>query len=452
MSGLVFVAAMAALPLLGWGLMPRRATVWLPHPAAAAVAAGLGALVLSVEMLAMAFVGIRWTAARIATTPLLLTALRLVVARCRSRVPTEAARGRPGPTIAAAAGIAAGLLVCAYASLTTRATSADLLLFWGAKAERFAAAGAIDVGFLKDPQHWGLHTDYPPLLPSLWAFASLCAGRFAWGASLATLPIAAAFLVVASWGLARRGGNEHGAAWAAALVAAMAAATWLVSGTAGNADPMLLFLEGTALLLILFAGEEPGAPLLAGALLAAATLTKFEGTFFAGALSASSLLLGRRGRWRRAATIAVPSAAALLAWIAFCRTRGLFTYLGQAPEFHLGAARLGIVVRGLIASASYDSAYLPWIVAVAVLLAGRPARARLATALGAAALILAADILIYLVSPTDPTLWVAWSGARLLLTPLFCLYAAAAGGLAEAAPSRSDRGRTRTAVSAAPSA
>ena len=328
-----------------------------------------------------------------------------------------------------------GLLVCAYASLTARATSADLLFFWGAKAERFASAGGIDVAFLKDRNHWAIHTDYPPLLPSLWAFASLCAGRFAWGASLATLTIAAAFLVLAVWGLARTSENECGATWAAALVAAMLAATWPVSGTAGNADPILIFFEGTALLLVIFAGSKPGAPLLAGALLAAGVLTKFEGTFFVGPLSAASLVVGGRGRWRRAIIIAALPVAALVSWVAFCRSRGLLSFMREPPGLYLNAAHVGIVWRGMMASASYGAAYLPWIVAAVLLILARPPSSRLAAALTCAALILTADFLIYFVSPTDPTLWVGWSGARLLLTPLFCLYAAASAGLATAAPS-----------------
>jgi hypothetical protein len=446
MTGLVFVAVLAGLPALGWGLIPRRTSSWLPAPAGLAVAAGLGALAVGVEMLAMSALGIRWTVARIAAAPLLLTAIRL----SGDRREKSAGFAWPRPGAIGAAAIAAGVLLVAYAAMTARATSADLLIFWGAKAERFAAAGGIDVAFLRDPDHWALHSDYPPLLPCLWAFASLAAGRFAWGASLATLPISAGYLVLAAWGLARLEQDENVAAASAALVAALLAAVLPYSGTAGNAEPLLLFFEGTALLLLLFGRGRPGAAGLAGSLLAAGVLTKFEGTFFAAALVAASLLARRPRRWRDAAILATLPAAALLSWLAFCRWQRLFSYLGHAPRLYLDGERLAVVGRELLASATFGLAYTPWVLAAALLVLGRPSWPRLTLALGAAALITAADILIYLTSPDDPTMWVRWSGTRLLLTPLFCLYAgaiAAPGGAAALSRSRDDR--TRSAASAA---
>jgi hypothetical protein len=450
-TGAVFVGILAGLPVLGWGLLPRRAVSWLPAPANVAVAAGLGALAVGVETLVMSALGIRWTVVRIAAAPLLLTALRLASRRREANAPLGWPRSGP----IAIAAVAAGVLLIAYAAMTARATAADLLLFWGTKAERFAAAGGIDVAFLRDPDHWSIHSDYPPLMPCLWAFASLAAGRFAWGASLATLPIFAGFLVLAAWGLARLEQSENGGAGSAALAAALLAAVLPYSQTAGNADPLLLFFEGTALLLLLFGRDRPAAPALAGALLAAAVLTKFEGTFFAAALVAASLLERRPARWRDAALLTGPPAAALLSWLAFCRARNLFTYLGHAPRLYLVGDRPGIVGRGLLASASFGLAYAPWLLVAALLVLGRPSRARLGLALGTAALTGAADALIYLTSPGDPTLWIGWSGARLLLTPLFCLYAAAIAAPASSAPgapSRFFRGRTRSGASAAPAA
>jgi len=444
-TGGLFLGVLAALPAFGWGLVPRRASSWLPRPAQIAVAAGLGALAIGLEMVAMSALGIRWTAVRIAAVPLLLTALRLA----RRGRDTGLGWPRPGPLGSAA--LAASLGVITYAAFTTRATAADLLLFWGAKAERFAIAGGIDVPFLRDRNHWALHSDYPPMLSCVWAFASLVAGRFAWGACLATLPVFAGLLVLAAWGLARLELDERGAAASAALLAAVLAATLPIAATAGNADPVLLFFEGTALLLLVFARERPGATAIAGALVAAAVLTKFEGGFFAAALVAASLLTGRRNRWREAAILAAFPAAALAGWLAFCRWRALFDFLGHAPRLYVDAGRLAIVVRGLAAGADYGAAWAPWIVAAAVLLLARPSRG-LGLALGAAAFTAAADVLIYLTSPADPTMWVAWSASRLLLTPLTCLFVAAIAswGGGAGARSRSRDDRTRSAASAAP--
>ena len=447
MTGGLFFGALAALPAFGWGLVPRRASSWMPRPAGLAVAAGLGALAIGVEMLAMSALGIRWTAVRIAAGPLLLTALRL------ARRGRDAGLGWPRAGLLGSAALAASLAVIAYAAFTTRATAADLLLFWGAKAERFAIAGGIDVAFLRDRNHWGVHSDYPPLLSCVWAFASLVAGRFAWGASLGTLPLFSGLLVLAAWGLARLEQDERGAAASAALLGALLCATLPIAATAGNADPVLLFFEGTALLLLVFARERPGATPIAGALVAAAVLTKFEGGFFAAALVAASLLTGRerRNRWREAAILAAFPAAALAGWLAFCRSRALFDFLGHAPRLYVDAGRLAVVVRGLAAGADYGAAWAPWIVAAALLLLARPSRG-LGLALGAAAFTAAADVLIYLTSPADPTMWVAWSASRLLLTPLTCLFVAAIAsrGVGAGARSRSRDDRTQSAASAAP--
>ena len=257
--------------------------------------------------------------------------------------------------------------------------------------------------------------------------------------------------MLAAWGLARLEQDERGAAASAALLGALLAATLPIAATAGNADPVLLLFEGTALLLLVFARERPGAVAIAGALVGAAVLTKFEGGFFAAALVAASLLTGRRNRWREAAILAAFPAAALVCWLAFCRWRALFDFLGHAPRLYVDAARLTLVVRRLAAGADYGAAWAPWIVAAAVLLLARPSRG-LGLALGAAAITAAADVLIYLTSPADPTMWVAWSAPRLLLTPLTCLFVAAIASSAGAAgaPSRSRDDRTQTAASAAP--
>ena len=95
-----------------------------------------------------------------------------------------------------------------------------------------------------------------------------------------------------------------------------------------------------------------------------------------------------------------------MSWLAFCRARNLFTYLGHAPRLYLDGGRPGIVGRGRLASGSFGLAYAPWLLVAALLVLGRPSRARLGLALGTAALTGAADALIYLTSPGDPTLWV----------------------------------------------
>jgi len=74
--------------------------------------------------------------------------------------------------------ILAFALITVYGTLTARETCADLFYFWGPKAVRFAAARGIDVAFLKAPEHFLMHPDYPPLVPLLYAWGALIAGGF----------------------------------------------------------------------------------------------------------------------------------------------------------------------------------------------------------------------------------------------------------------------------------
>src|SRR5262245_49485222 len=90
-----------------------------------------------------------------------------------------------------------------YATATARATSFDLVLFWGTKGQHFAQKAGIDVDFLRDPAHSLMHADYPPMLPCLYAWATLVAGRFAWGAALLSLPLFLTLTILTFFGFAR---------------------------------------------------------------------------------------------------------------------------------------------------------------------------------------------------------------------------------------------------------
>ena len=160
MTGVRFLLAFAALPLVGlvsWIFSGVRS---LPLAGRLGVAAASGALLLSIEMFFFHLVGLRWSVAGLAAPLLVSSAVGVLAARPQAgpKPPRpERAGGRAFLLMALLA-----LLLAAYAAATSRATSVDLLLFWGGKAARFAAQGQIDTAFLTDPRNRFMHPDYPP--------------------------------------------------------------------------------------------------------------------------------------------------------------------------------------------------------------------------------------------------------------------------------------------------
>jgi hypothetical protein len=426
MTGLAFVAAVCSLPLLGYGFLSPRTLAWMPIPARLAAWAVTGAVFLCVEMVALAAFGIPWSVPRLLAVPVVLAAFRALIRPQRLPAPPPA---EPFP-IAACVLLAVALFLVAYAAMTARATSMDLLLFWGAKAERFARARTIDLPFLRDPNHYLMHSDYPPLLPCVFAYATLVAGRFAPGAALATLPIFLAFCALAVLGLTRLNTSRAEAASSGAFMAALFGFLLISCLTAGNGDAVMLFFETFALGLLTCASARRGALPLASLSLAGASLTKIEGSFLAISLCAAYALCGRGAPLRRRLSLGVGPLAALLGWLGYCRANGLVDSFGAQPGARLSWERLATVLEGLLGAASYGVAYLPWLLLLAILLL-KPATAAGRLVLLAGVCTALFDILVYLSKPADPALWVQWSGARLLLTPLLCLFMA---GVASRAP------------------
>src|SRR5262249_26455986 len=106
----------------------------------------------------------------------------------------------------AAAGIAALLTAAAVAgalftTFAAAAPSPDLFPFRGPKGQAFPAARTIDPELLRAPFHDHLHRDSPPLLTNLFAFATMAAGRFPWGAATYTFPLVLAAFAFALDGL-----------------------------------------------------------------------------------------------------------------------------------------------------------------------------------------------------------------------------------------------------------
>jgi len=305
--------------------------------------------------------------------------------------------------------IAAFLLLTIYGIATARETCGDLIYFWGPKGQQFHYAGSIDANFLGFRDYYLMHSDYPPLLPLLYAWASLVAHRFSWWGALFLMPIFLAATAFAFRGIARNG-------WYAALLTAILGYGFAIGMVGGAADPLLLMFEVIAIAALTFDLE-----ILAVPMLAAVALTKVEGAVFV-AICAFAYLITKR-KLLRAILIPLPAAILLATWILFASRNQLIDSYGMARgSLHLEL--LGPVTGATLRQASYKVAYVPWLATLVPLAIG-PNRRRALLPLIVAIGTLASTLFYYL-HAASPSWWIEASAQRVLLTPLACLVVAAA--------------------------
>jgi hypothetical protein len=415
-TGLAFLASLLALPVLGLAI--GRWTLASPRNifALIGVSAASGAVLLGAEMLVLTWVGVRWSAAL-----LLLPVLLLLVPKHG----TSGRRRVPAVERAAASDIALLVLTLGavlYAAATARATGGDLLLFWGAKGERFALSRGIDIGFLRDPLHYLMNPTYPPLVPLIYAWGSMAAGRLSWSAAVWTMPLFLLLTICVFLGFAEPFVGRRPATTFAAALAAMLGLVMIAVPVAGNAEPVLLYFEATALVALLFAPSGERACLAAGIGLAGAVMTKVEGTIFAVLVVLAYLALGRGRNLGNLARLAGPPAVMLGAWLLFCRAHGLASVY-RLPTT-AAAAFLPAILSQMGRQAGFGVAYAPWIAVLALGIGGRWSR-ETSIAVTVALGFVGAMITIYLGAGQDPQLWVLWSAGRLFMTPLLCCFLAA---------------------------
>lgn len=417
-AGARFVIAIATIPAIGaWtlALLPRRCIKsW---PVAIVVTALAGWLTIAAEMAVLAVAGVPWTIGALVILPV-AGALVTVWRFGRS---AEFKNWRWNPCISVGIAMTCCFLVlAAYAALTSRATSTDYLLFWGTKGARFAAARTVDLRFLRDPDHYFMHPDYPPLLPLLYSWGALVAGRFPWGAALVTFPWFIALAVLTYSAGVKRAVSAWVAGMLTACFAGLLALTLVVKTTAGNADPPLILFETVALSIVSFWPPDTVAEWCAGIALAGGAMTKVEGLFFAGLLVIATAVFERTAgqRWRTIYRLAIPPVVAIAGWVIFCiRSQILSTYNGAANgKFIIG--HLWTVLTQMGREAGFQVFYLPWVILVllVILLKPRVTTAACWTGIG----YLLVNIWFYLHGTDDPTLWVRWSAGRTLITVLVC--------------------------------
>ena len=434
----MWIAPLLLLPLVGAPLLMRPPFRRFSGASAIVLSGTVGAVFVSLVMTLLSLAGARWNVSVIAASATLLAwgFSQLPAFSPEPAAPADGDRGGAMSRLAAVVS-AAAVGASALAAHLGTATSPDLFFFWGTKAQQFAAAQGIDVAWLKAPFHGFLHPYYPPLATNLGAFASMTAGRFSWEGALWTFPLLVAALAVGLPGTLD--GSRSRSAAAAALAVSAVALVGIRASVAGNADaPLVVFEALAAAVLQRRDAGDASLQWLGGLLLAGAAATKVEGLAFALAVSALALRHeGARPTLRAAGRLLGPTALTLAAWFAFGAARRLFhEYSEYGPFAELHLDHLRSVLAAIAASLGATARGLPWIVPALVLAAGgRIARAA-RVPLGAAGALVVFLVFAYLHMGSDPSTWISWSAARVLMPVpvLFALALAADGPPASSSP------------------
>lgn len=360
-------ASFVTLPLAG--LWSRRFPIVREAPVRAQLAAAtaVGALTIGTTLLCCAALHISWSWPVLAAPT--IAGVALGSRQPRTRRTHENGRRAAPLTVLGGYGLAVvSLAVLTYALLTARATSIDYLYFWGTKGFRFASVRTIDTAFLARPDHMLMHSDYPPLLPIVYAYLTMTGGMSWWTGLWASSIFAVAAAV---W----FGGGSRGAlsavlrAATTGVIAGTLAIGLIVPYSGGNAEALLLLFVIVALGTLTLSPPSPPSDWLVGICLAGATLTKMEGMVFAGLVSVVYGFERRVKDRRTVLRLATPPAAALMLWLAFAmRNHILAVYRHPFPGLTLN--RFGSIAGEMLRSASYGAGYLPWIAGLILWLLG----------------------------------------------------------------------------------
>jgi hypothetical protein len=436
-AGTVWLAALALLPVAGAIPMSHPAFRRLSPVGRAAIAGGVGGVLVATAMTLCAVLGWRWSVLSVGAAAAALGALARVCVPRGEILPLTPtlSRGERGQILAIASRVViAGAIAAAFVSAaSSSATSADLVLLWGPKAQQFAAARTIDAVYLGNPALEYMNTAYPPLVTNLYALGSMLAGRFSWGGAMLTFPIlllALAAALPAAFELRRF--PRTSLPWCALAVAVLASAGAKLQ-VAGNGDMALLFFEATSLALLLGPARlDPAMQFLAGLLFAGAATAKVEGLLFTIAAGALFLAANRRNVRVLPAAIRLwsPPALSLGLWFLYGAERHVFSgYRGFGPVFQIFWERLGSVL-GAIGNALGDvHQALPFTLPLAVFLLVAPKTPSGWVPAGVGGVLALFLLFNYLHGP-DPTEWIGWSAGRVLLAlPVFLTLSSASTAL-----------------------
>ena len=363
------VGAAFLLVLFGAGLARRLCARGISPAGLAGVAYGLGALLLTLESLALSAAEIPWTLASLAL-PLLAISGALFFTGSAWRDTVRPAAGLPLAAVVAGALAAAHL---AFSLASSAANAVDFVLFYGVKAALFAAARGIPAAVMNHTLFVHAAPRYPPLMPIVEAWGVVVAGRMPWRfAPAVSLTWYLAAVAAVGSRLRRRLGPQGGAGVAAYWACAMALSfAWSYSGGDGEA-PLVFYVAAAAAWLLT---EEPGESRLLPALfLAGAALSKQEGLLAALALTAGVLLRDVIERSPRAFLRAIVPAlfpvAAVIAWFGYEKLAGLpVGYRPPGPISHVDPGLLPAIVPDFLRNLDAGTFGLSWALPLAVLAA-----------------------------------------------------------------------------------
>jgi hypothetical protein len=432
-AGHLWLLSCLVFPIVGAPLLKARGFRVFGLPARAVLSGGVGMVLVSWTMTMFALVRLRWGPLLVFVAAGLAFALRIILRRDEEALlPGEGREGAGRATAFIAYALTVlSLLATLAATIGARSTSPDLLLFWGPKAQQFAAARTIDAEFLSAPYMEYLHVYYPPLVTNVYAFGAMIAGRFPWGAATLTFPLLLAATAIGLTGILRTQATPPRAAATAALATSAIALIGIHASVAGNAEPFLLFFEilGLTLLVTPIARSTAG-KLLAGLLFAGAAASKVEGLVFVLAAGVLFALIERgaaRPFWRTLLLLFAPTAVALGTWLAFGASRRLFSgYQGYGSVLEPRFGSLATILSD-VGVALWKVGYaLPWLVPLVVLLLVPGKNHRVLLPVLAALAIAGFLLFTYLTTESIVRLLIAWSAAR-VLAPVSALLALASG-------------------------
>lgn len=439
-AGYLWLASFIAFPLVGLPFLKHPAFRRLGLACRVVLAGGVGMVVVSWTMTIFALAGVRWGPLVLLVSAAAALALRFSPSPPGGKgrgegLTSPSSRGGPGrgegrSSILALSIIAISILAAFAATLAARSTSPDLLLFWGPKAQQFAAARTIDAAFLSAPFLEYLHVYYPPLVTNVFALGAMLAGRFPWGAATLTFPLLLAATAVGLAGVLRADAPRSAALSTTALVVSALSLLGIHASVAGNAEPFLLFFEtiGLALLVTPIARSVEG-QLLAGLFVGGVAAAKVEGLPFLAAAVVAFFVVeptARRAVVPTLLRLLGPAIVSVGTWLAFGATRKLFYgYQSYGRFFEIHWEHLTSVLSGF-GTAFWSAGYaLPLLVPLVVFLATRGKTRRALLPLSVAVALAGFFTFTYLHSETDPKVWIGWSAAR-VFSPLTALLALAA--------------------------
>jgi hypothetical protein len=405
--GAVFFLGYAALALL----VPRLRD-FAPGEQAA-FSFGVGALLITLWMLALTWAGVPFSLGRIIGPPLALAGVLLLSPRGRAALREEihSLRERPRIDLHGWDWLFLGLLAAVFLYALPRAAlypmwAWDAVATWGCKAQIFYTTRGLDLTCVN------AHNYYPNLLPLLLSYLYFALGQVNDYLTKVIFPLWGALLLTLLYSLTVRMGLSRRRALALAAFLALNGTVFIVHLYIAYADLPLAFftLGGAGLLYLWLADAAPrGSLSLAACCLAGMAWCKYEGPPLAATLllaAALTLVWLRPDRWpRRLALLALPLAglvAGYLPWRLFALQQHLQIGADHIQNFY--PHQLLDAIRYLLAGL-FNPFYFGFIwpaLALALLLAGRrlwrSPRLFLTLFLGGN---LAAIILAYAVAPTS---------------------------------------------------